>query len=133
MIELYRDNELAITLDPVRVEERFPSTVFNFVAHFKMPFQETTICIKEYWIAHEELNAFEQALLDLTERESGEAVLKNMSERSVLTIRRSTDSASFSVSATDTANIGKATLEVNGHAADIRGIWHRLRDFPKWW
>lgn len=133
MIELYRDNELAITLDPVRVEERFPSTAFNFVAHFKMPFQETTICIKECWIAHDDLNAFEQALLELTERESGEAVLKNMSEHPVFTLRRSTDSVTFSVSATDTVNIGKATLEVNGGAADISGIWHRLRDFPKWW
>jgi hypothetical protein len=133
MIELVKNTELYVTLDPVQTEGRLPSVAFDIKACFTMPSQQTTIHIKETWFEYSALNVFETGLRDLIERESGTVELRDMSEDPIISIGRNGNDAVFTLIASDTVKMGKVTLEVNGYALEIKEMFDRLQGYPKWW
>jgi len=98
-----------------------------------MPFQQTTIHIKESWFEYSALNAFESDLRDLIDRESGKVELRDMSDDPIISIERNGNDTVFTLIASDTVKMGKVTLGVNGYALEIREMFDRLQKYPKWW
>lgn len=133
MIELLRLQELTVSLDPVRAEDRVLSVAFNIVAEMTLPFQSGRLELKECWFEHSALNDFEAQIKALRHEESGRAVLCDMSNKPILRCERKDAEVRFEVIAMDTMGMGRATLEVQGYASEIDDLYQALRDYPKWW
>ncbi|HEX5337870.1 MAG TPA: hypothetical protein VFW53_05490 [Gallionella sp.] len=132
-IDLSTSKELQLHLDPVASEDRFPSIAFDIEAKLTMPFQQTTISIKECWFSHADLNRFEDELGTLCHQEYGSAILRNMDEAQIVAVDRNNDRITIRVQAADTAGIGKVVLEVTGYPSEIATMLEKVRGYPKWW
>lgn len=132
-IDLSTSQELQLRLDPVASEDRFPSVAFDIEAKLTMPFQQTTISIKECWFSHTDLNRFEEGLGTLCHQENGSAVLLNMDGIPIVAVDRNNETITTRVQATDTAGIGKVVLEVTGYPSEIAAMLEKVREYPKWW
>ncbi|MGZ0079704.1 hypothetical protein [Methylomonas sp. YC3] len=132
-LDLSTSQELQLRLDPVASEDRFPSVAFDVEAKFTMPFQQTTISIKECWFSHADLNRFEEELGNLCRQETGTAVLLNMSGDPIVAVERCNQEITTRVQATDTVGIGKVVLEVTGYPSEVPVMLEKVREYPKWW
>jgi len=132
-IDLSTSQELQLRLDPVESEDRFPSVAFDIEAKFTMPFQQTTISIKECWFSYANLNRFEEELGNLCRQETGSAVLLDMSGVPIVTLDRYDEKVTTRVQAIDAAGIGKVVLEVAGYPSEILAMLEKVREYPKWW
>jgi hypothetical protein len=130
---LTTSKELQIVLEPVQVEDRYPSVAFDVRARLVMPFQETTVVVKECWFTHEALNQFEDKLADLRSLEFGKVALLNMSEFPVLEISREGNATVTTIRSTDTMGMSSSTIQVKGYAQDIAVMLEHLRSYEKWW
>jgi hypothetical protein len=130
---LISDSELHLSFDPTGIEERIPSVGFDVVADFSMPFQQTTLRIKDCWFTHEALRSFENKLQALKDCDLGEAVLSNMSDFPILRIARSGEKITTTISSTDSSGIGISSLTVSGYSSEIPQMLCKLRAFEKWW
>lgn len=132
-IDLSTAQEFQLRLDPVASEDRFPSVAFDIEAKLTMPFQQTTISIKECWFSHADLNRFEEELGTLCHQENGSAILRNMDEVPIVAVDRNNDGITIRVQATDTVGVGKVVLEVAGYLSEIATMLEKVREYPKWW
>ena len=133
ILDLVKEPEFHLGLDPVDSDDNYPSVAFNIGASFSMPFQHSTITIKECWISHDALNKFEEELTVLRDCLTGRATLQDMNDVSVVIVERNADKITTRVQASDTVNMGKVVLEVYGYSSEINSMLRRIRDYPKWW
>lgn len=133
MIEICKSRELVITLNPVEIEERVPAVSFDVVAEMNLSYQKARIEIQSCWIKYDDLNKFESQISDLIQQESGSVVLSDSKNKPILTIGREGNGINFIVEAIDTMHLGKARLEVPGHASELQEVLDRIKDYPKTW
>ena len=130
---LLNDDQARLTLDPVDASDNPPSTSFNLLFSWSMPFQSCVIEHRECWFAHDELCRFEANLSELTTTSSGKTVLKNMSDIDVLTLTRDGDNVQVRFHASDTSGLGNVVFTVATYALELNSILFRFRSYPKWW
>jgi len=133
ILELVNEPEFYLTLDPVDSDDNYPSVAFNIGASFSMPFQQSTIALKECWISHDALNKFEKELTALRDCVTGSATLQDMNDVPVVTVERNANKITTRVQASDIADMGKVILEVYGYSSEISSMLQRIKDYPKWW
>lgn len=132
-IVLIDSPELRLTLDPVRTEDTVPSVAFDVTAQLMMPFQTATLLIKECWFSHDELNAFEGALLIMLGEHDGTAQLANLSEKTILQFTKEGDELRTVFTMADTIGMAETTLKLNGYASEAHQIHSNLSSYEKWW
>ena len=133
VLDLSVTNGLRLRFDPVESESRLPSVAFDIEAMFSMPFQQSSIIIKECWFSHNNLNLFEERLRGILANTSEYAVLENLSCSPIITISSVNEQVKIRIQAVDSASICKSVIDVSAYKADISEMFQKIQDYPKWW
>ena len=133
ILDLSVTNGLKLRFDPVESESHLPSVAFDIEAMFSMPFQKSSIFIKECWFSYENLNLFEEQLGKILANTSECAVLEDLSNIPIITIYSDSGQLRICIQAVDTASLGKAVIDVFAYITEISEILQKIKDYPKWW
>jgi len=125
--------ELKVSLDPTRVEDQVGSVAFDLVAEASMPYQQARISAQECWFTHEALSNFESQVSELRYGQQGSATLLDMSERPVITLKRSDAALITIISTADTLGMVRSTIEVRGYASELEQLLEQFKSYPRWW
>jgi len=133
ILVLLNDDQARLTFDPVDAADNPPSTSFNLMFSWSMPFQSCMIEHRECWFVHDELCRFEAKLSELTAASTRKIVLQNMSGVDVLTLTRDGNNVQVRFHASDSSGLGNVVFTVETYALELSSILSRLRSYPKWW